>query len=251
MPPRALKSVFFEAPTIRFFTVWWKTMRLLFAMLSGIFITLVANSVSAQQHDLSDCEAELKAIVGAGKGAAKRVDENFQNIVLCIQELLPIVRQSVSGDDLKSTTSSTKSLADEAKQTAESAAMAAKTAEELSRSSELASKDTAKLADENRVAIDMLLNGNQGILAQIQAQAICTAISGVAGQVTAIRRSCDATTVSCAVLCSRLESRSCFESLHIYNNEAANADSTVGFVSHRYNDCNPTGCGPNYCCCRK
>tara|TARA_Y100000310_G_scaffold22495_2_gene21598 strand:+ start:351 stop:1229 length:879 start_codon:yes stop_codon:yes gene_type:complete len=98
-------------------------------------------------------------------------------------------------------------------------------------------------------------------LAQIQAQAFCTA-SNIDGEHTfAIARSCTSTSSqTCEQLCktlsepqvTRRRSRNlqCFNSIHIYNNQPHDGLSQVGLKTLKYGSCTISSCGPNYCCCR-
>ncbi|XP_060575085.1 uncharacterized protein LOC132732631 [Ruditapes philippinarum] len=84
------------------------------------------------------------------------------------------------------------------------------------------------------------------------AQATCTAIlPGAHGHVYAVRRNCSGKD-TCDDVCSNI-SKSCFNALHLYN--SATLDNTEtgkeGLHTYRYNSCKNTGCGPNFCCCRK
>lgn len=89
--------------------------------------------------------------------------------------------------------------------------------------------------------------------AQVLAEATCTALKVGGGWTFAVPRPCSGTAPDCATLCASLTEAqagtlSCFNSLHIYGNQPAEAVSTLGLKTHRYNACGG-GCGPNYCCC--
>lgn len=104
-----------------------------------------------------------------------------------------------------------------------------------------------------------------GVMARIQAQSTCTAISdsrGLTGWVTAVPRQCGEGFPSCAVICagvkqskdgqlSTASDHSAFSALHIYSNEPRSDTNIAGLKTHSYGQAgiNAGGCGPNYCCC--
>ncbi len=86
-----------------------------------------------------------------------------------------------------------------------------------------------------------------GTYGQILAQAACTGMAP-AGQIRAIYRTCSGSAPDCSAVCAA-ESRTCFNSLHLYANAPAGSVGVSGLRTHRYDSCGG-GCGPNYCCCR-
>jgi len=93
---------------------------------------------------------------------------------------------------------------------------------------------------------------------QALAQATCTALNTRGGWTFAVRRSCGAGRRTCAQVCHDRRGRSrdgqapnlrCFNSLHIYANQASTKTGQVGLKVYKYGNCGG-GCGPNYCCCR-
>ena len=91
------------------------------------------------------------------------------------------------------------------------------------------------------------------ILAQILAQASCTALKPSGGWTFAVQRECGSSAPSCDEVCKSLKEGqagqlSCFNSLHIYANQPFTSTAELGLKVHKYNGCGG-GCGPNYCCC--
>lgn len=99
---------------------------------------------------------------------------------------------------------------------------------------------------------------------QIQAQAACTAIGAGSGKwITAIPRTCKASTSSCSEICSSIKSRTAdsqitgspthavIGALHVYSNGPTNSADRVGLKTYTYSpgDWSRRFCGPNYCCC--
>ncbi|XP_052773861.1 uncharacterized protein LOC128212439 [Mya arenaria] len=85
------------------------------------------------------------------------------------------------------------------------------------------------------------------------AQATCTALlDTTSAHVYAVRRTCSNLTVPCAEVCSSL-SLTCFNSLHVYTPQTSLPWGVTGQQSahtYRYNGCEGSFCGPNFCCCR-
>ena len=87
---------------------------------------------------------------------------------------------------------------------------------------------------------------------QILAQAACVAMVPNGGHVRAVQRTCSNNAPSCEETCAQLNGvSSCFNALHVYNNQPASGVNELGLRTYRYNGCSGSYCGPNYCCCRE
>ena len=89
-------------------------------------------------------------------------------------------------------------------------------------------------------------------LQQIQAQATWTALNPKVGWLFAVARE-NRNSLSCTELCQSLSDSQagglkCFNSLHIYANNAFEFPHTTGLKTFKYNGCGG-GWGANYCCC--
>lgn len=88
---------------------------------------------------------------------------------------------------------------------------------------------------------------------QILAEAACTAMRPTHGWTFAVQRRCSNYAPDCAKVCNYIYEGqagwlTCFNSLHVYANQAATGTEVLGLKTYRYNGCGGS-CGPNYCCC--
>ena len=91
-----------------------------------------------------------------------------------------------------------------------------------------------------------------GVQGQILAQAACVAMVPNGGHVRAVQRTCSNSAPSCAETCAQVSGvSSCFNALHVYNNQPASGVYELGLRTYRYDSCSGNYCGPNYCCCRE
>ncbi|XP_052770867.1 uncharacterized protein LOC128210557 [Mya arenaria] len=85
------------------------------------------------------------------------------------------------------------------------------------------------------------------------AQSTCTALLDTSSaHVYAVRRACSNMIVPCEVVCTTLN-LTCFNSLHVYTPQTSLPSGVTGQQSgriYRYNSCEGSYCGPNFCCCR-
>jgi hypothetical protein len=95
----------------------------------------------------------------------------------------------------------------------------------------------------------------KGTLGQMMAQAACTAMNATGNWTFAVPRTCGAGQPDCTAVCNAVyESQVnrqliCYDSLHVYGNQPARADATLGMKILKYGSCGGS-CGPNFCCCR-
>lgn len=102
------------------------------------------------------------------------------------------------------------------------------------------------------------------VLAQVLAQASCTALGSVKSWIFAVPRDCKdpQSFPSCAEICKGLSSQdkqvaehkvelTAFSSLHIYDTEPAKGFHSLGLKTSKYGNEGTTAtyCGPNFCCC--
>lgn len=96
---------------------------------------------------------------------------------------------------------------------------------------------------------------------QLQAQAACLALdNSQIGWRSAIPRKCSGH-ATCATICNSLQLHApdkqrqnaknhvCLDSFHLYNQGFSKKEHMAGLKTYRYNSCNRSGCGPNFCCC--
>lgn len=216
------------------------------SLIPFLILTTISSQVSGQSQKklLTECDLEILATKGAGSNVTSVADSNFSHINGCLAALLEALSEL---DEAANKSLATSQLSNE------SSAAALETARNALEVSDQASKEAALL---KRIPL--------GVLEQMQAQAICTAISPTSvSWISAVRRKCDNTVVAtCEQICANLGTtapdyqrrnagtQSCINSIHIYSEpDISTVDFVPGLKTHRYNSCTNTQCGPNYCCC--
>lgn len=126
-------------------------------------------------------------------------------------------------------------------------------AEEAEEAEEEEQEETTYVAVSTGVSLNKF--DRYGLDGQVLAEATCLALNDKGGKWTfAVKRDCADKSMTCDDVCQTVtESQSknnvCFNSLHVYNNQAADGVAKLGLKTYKYNSCGG-GCGPNYCCCR-